>query len=299
MSPQKQAAQIANAQKSRGPATEAGRARSSQNSIRHSLCSKKYFITPEERPEFDLYYNDLLAALAPEGALESKVVEAIIMDEWRLTRARQVENQIFCRGYMSAKSEDQFISGAETWLAHSRELATLTLYEQRINRVLARNKAEFASLQAARQASGAGRLPYVLSITPSQEPEALAAVAEAAESKSETDAPEQSAGFVHSSDVPTPSPDPQPLTPAAKGTATASPEVARWLRSFESDIPAPIPAQQPLAPGHEPARAPARNGPPRCLICQNPPPPPPGPAFTRPECAGRSPEPSNGAPCPC
>ena len=50
MSPQKQAAQIANAQKSRGATTEAGRARSSQNSIRHSLCSKKYFIVPEERP---------------------------------------------------------------------------------------------------------------------------------------------------------------------------------------------------------------------------------------------------------
>jgi hypothetical protein len=36
-----------------------------------------------------------------------------------------VENQIFCRGYLSAKPEDQFISGAETWLAHSKELATL------------------------------------------------------------------------------------------------------------------------------------------------------------------------------
>jgi hypothetical protein len=71
VSPQKQAAQIANAQKSHGATTEAGRARSSQNSIRHSLCSKKYYIVPEDRPEFDLYYNDLIAALAPEGALES------------------------------------------------------------------------------------------------------------------------------------------------------------------------------------------------------------------------------------
>jgi hypothetical protein len=67
MSPQKQASQIANSQKSHGATTEAGRARSSQNSIRHSLCSKKYFIVPEERPEFDLYYNDLLAALAPKA----------------------------------------------------------------------------------------------------------------------------------------------------------------------------------------------------------------------------------------
>ena len=236
MSPQKQAAQIANAQKSRGPASEAGRARSSQNSIRHSLCSKKYFITPDERPEFDLYYNDLLAALAPEGALESKVVEAIIMDEWRLTRARQVENQIFCRGYMSAKPEDQFISGAETWLAHSKELATLTLYEQRINRVLARNKAEFASLQAARR--GAGVLACALPTAASQQPEVPAAVAEPAESQTETTAPDQPAGFVHSSDVPTPTTDPQVSDP--------NPQASRWLRSFEqrlvpgSDFFAPV-----------------------------------------------------------
>lgn len=29
-------------------------------------------------------------------------------------------------------SKDQFVSGAETWLAHSKEIATITLYEQRI-----------------------------------------------------------------------------------------------------------------------------------------------------------------------
>jgi hypothetical protein len=214
MSPQKQASQIANAQKSHGPATEAGLARSSQNSIRHSLCSKKYFIVPEERPEFDLYYGDLLAALAPEGALESKLAESIVMDEWRLTRARQVENQIFCRGYMSAKPEEQFISSAETWLAHSRELATLTLYEQRINRVLTRNKAEFASLQSARVAVA---LPAdSVSANQSQSPEAPEPTAQPAASKQETAASDQPAGFVHSSAVPAPTPEPEPQTEAAK-----------------------------------------------------------------------------------
>jgi hypothetical protein len=243
MSPQKQAAQITNAQKSRGPATEAGRARSSQNSIRHSLCSKKYFITQEDRPEFDLYYDDLLAALAPEGALESKVAEAIIMDEWRLTRARQVENQIFCCGYMSAKPEDQFISSAETWLAHSKELATLTLYEQRINRVLARNKTEFSSLQAARQASSAG-LPCAPPATQSQSPEVLPTAAEPAESQPETATPEQPAGFVHSSEAPTPA---QSSTPGRE----VAPPPAGFVRSSSPIAPLeqpPARIEQLLAP---------------------------------------------------
>jgi hypothetical protein len=217
MSPQKQAAQIANAQKSHGATTEAGRARSSQNSIRHSLCSKKYFIVPEDRPEFDIYYNDLLAAFAPEGAAEAILAEAIIMDEWRLTRARQAENQIFCRAHMSLKPEEESFSSAETWLAHSKELATLTLYEQRINRVLNRNKAEFQARQATR--SGAGLPACAPSTTQSQEPEAARAVAQPSEPKTETAAPEQSVGFAHSSDVPPPASEPQPLTPAAKRPA--------------------------------------------------------------------------------
>jgi hypothetical protein len=112
---------------------------------------------PDERPEFDLYYNDLIAALAPEGAIEAKLAEAIIMDEWGLTRARLVENQIFCRGYKSARPEDQFVSGAETWLAIRRNSRRRRSAEQRINRVLVRNKSEFESRQAARRARSLSR----------------------------------------------------------------------------------------------------------------------------------------------
>jgi hypothetical protein len=246
MSPQKQAAQTANAQKSQGATTEAGRARSSQNSIRHSLCSKKYFIVPEDRPEFDIYYNDLIAALAPEGAVESTLAEAIILDSWRMTRARLVENQIFCRGYMSVKPEDQFIAGAETWLANSKELATLTLYEQRINRVLTRNKTEFDSRQAAR--GGAGLPACAVPTTQNQEPEATQAPAQPAEPNSEPAAPEQPAGFVHSSEAPPPAPDPQPLTPAAK-------RPAGFVRSTVPVAGAEPPLALPAEPVSEPQPA--------------------------------------------
>jgi hypothetical protein len=207
MSPQKQAAQTANAQKSHSATTEAGRARSSQNSIRHSLCSKKYLIVPEERPEFDLYYKDLIEALAPEGAVEALLAEAIILDSWRMTRARLVENQIFCRGYMSAKIEDQFVAGAETWLANSKELATLTLYEQRINRVLTRNKAEFESRQAVRGRVAHPCVPDVSVSapppTPMQSPDAPPLAAQPTEPKPETAAPQSSSEPVRSTADPT------------------------------------------------------------------------------------------------
>ena len=194
MSPQKQASQRANAQLSSGPRTPEGKARSSQNSTRHSLCSKKFLVAPEDRAEFNLHYNELLAALAPKGAIERKLAEAIVIDEWRLARARAIESEIFARGQM--KFKDGFLAGAETWLAHAKELALLTLYEQRINRVLARNKTEFEAKQAARQASGADLKSGALA----------QAAAQPMESKPEATAPAASkpvtypsAGFVRSS----------------------------------------------------------------------------------------------------
>jgi hypothetical protein len=281
MSPQKQAAQIANAQKSHGAITEAGRARSSQNSIRHSLCSKKYYIAPEDRPEFDLYYNDLIDALAPEGALESVLAEKIILDEWRLTRARQVEDQIFCNGYMSA--QNQFAAGAETWLAHSQELATLTLYEQRINRVLTRNKLEFESKQLTRR--GAVLLdcdtsvphPVEISTTqtnPAEPPQSTteaaapeqvvgfvhsSETAAAASQPSETVATEQPLGFVHSSTAASPAADNQSQTPVTEVPETAvTEESVGFVRSTAllavAEEPAAHPAESIAAP--QPASTP-------------------------------------------
>jgi hypothetical protein len=153
MSPQKHAAQIANAKLSHGPVTEAGRLRSSSNSTRHGLASRKLrIIPPEDRDEFNELCSEMLPALAPEGPIENHLADLIVFDEWRLIRTRGLENEIFAMGFTKAK--DQFFAGAEVWLAHSKELATLTLHEQRITRVLTRNKAEFEARQSARRASG-------------------------------------------------------------------------------------------------------------------------------------------------
>ena len=89
-------------------------------------------------------------------AIENHLADLIVFDEWRRIRIRGLENEIFAMGFTTAK--DQFFAGAETWLAKSKELATLTLYEQRIARVLSHNKAELEARQFARKTSGADLL---------------------------------------------------------------------------------------------------------------------------------------------
>jgi hypothetical protein len=89
MSPQKHAAQIANAQRSHGAVTEAGRLRSRANSTRHGLASRKLrIIPPEDREEFAQHCSEMLPALAPEGAIENHLADLIVFDEWRRMHSR-------------------------------------------------------------------------------------------------------------------------------------------------------------------------------------------------------------------
>jgi hypothetical protein len=265
MSPQKHAAQIANAQRSHGAVTEAGRQRSSANSTRHGFASRKLrIIPPQDREEFDQHCSQMLPALAPEGPIEDHLADLIVFDEWRIIRTRGLENEIFAMGFTTAK--DQYFAGAETWLSHSKELATLTTYEQRISRVLSRNKAELEARQSARKASGAdllvcadSRIPEAPLIPPEEpKPEVPASIA----------VPETGDGFVHSSAAAPPTPDPQPVTTVAErpvgfvhssasAPATPNPQPPApkpggeaapggFVRSSNSASPAPDP--QPLTP---------------------------------------------------
>ena len=238
MSPQKHAAQIANAQRSHGAVTEAGRLRSSANSTRHGLASRKLrIIPPEDREEFAQHCSEMLPALAPEGAIENHLADLIVFDEWRRIRIRGLENEIFAMGFTTAK--DQFFAGAETWLAKSKELAMLTLYEQRIARVLSHNKAELEARQFSRKTSGAdllvcaeSRLPEAASIQPPEsEPETSAP---AASVPTETADPAPDGGFVRSSAASAQAATPKSPVPAA----TQSAPDGGFVRSSAASAPA-------------------------------------------------------------
>jgi hypothetical protein len=164
-------------------------------------------------------------------------------------------------------SKQRVAAGAETWLAHSKELSTLTLYEQRIYRVLTHNKAEFASIQSAR--SGAGLpvcgtpVPYpaALATTQSQEPEAPQPSAQPTEPKPETAAPEQPVGFVLSSDAPPQTPDLQPPTAAAKQPVgfvrSSAASNGGFVRSSAASNGGFVRSNSPIASPEEPLDIPA------------------------------------------
>src|ERR1700735_2701436 len=153
------------------PASQAGTQRTRLNAYNHGLTGQIHLLTAAEQTAFDAHCQSICEALAPVGALQIDIAQAIAEDRLRLKRARAIEAGIFAAGRQGllgvnpGKSavcttedpaqlliEDTLLQ-ARTWLAKNDNFLLLALYEQRINRTIERNMAELRTLRAERQAA--------------------------------------------------------------------------------------------------------------------------------------------------
>jgi hypothetical protein len=148
-----------NAQLSTGPRTPAGRARSSINALRHGITGQVSIMTTEDRAAHDKFVQELIDRLRPEDPLELQFASVIAEDFWRLQRIRSVENDMLALGNFSEAAEIDVdhpeihtsLTRARTFLDHSKDFERLTLYEQRINRAIEKNRRQLDELQAERK----------------------------------------------------------------------------------------------------------------------------------------------------
>ena len=148
-----------NAQRSTGPRTQAGRARSSMNALRHGITGQVSITTVEDRAAHDKFVQELIDRLRPDDPLELQLASLIAEDFWRLQRIRAVENDILALGNFSEAADIDVdhpevhasLTRAQTFLDRSKDFERLTLYEQRINRSLEKNRRQLEELQAERK----------------------------------------------------------------------------------------------------------------------------------------------------
>ena len=81
----------ANALRSTGPRTEAGKAASSGNALRHGLTARRVVIEGEDPVLFDRLRDEICAEFAPRGATEELLVEQLASTLWRLRRVPLLE----------------------------------------------------------------------------------------------------------------------------------------------------------------------------------------------------------------
>jgi len=93
-SPAQITANQANAQHCTGPKTEAGKERSSQNSLQHGLFSARVVLPYENQSEYDALLAGLTDHYQPVGVEEITMVREVADNCWKMQRARRVENAI-------------------------------------------------------------------------------------------------------------------------------------------------------------------------------------------------------------
>ena len=98
-SPAQQAAARANGARSRGPVTEAGKARSASNGTRHGLRGGPFALLPgEDREEFAELHAAVTADWGPRDAYERRWVMELVTSMWRQDRLRGLELATLDRG---------------------------------------------------------------------------------------------------------------------------------------------------------------------------------------------------------
>ncbi len=161
-----------NAQQSTGPRTAEGKAAVAQNAIKHGLRAEQIVIKGEDPGHFESYREQILAELAPAGAMETMLARRIAGLSWRLQRAEKLQSEVFdallvkettgplakltrslqSRGAGEDPGDDLALGRVVAKdFGNSRVLDRLGLYERRIEYSLYKTMAELQRLQLLRE----------------------------------------------------------------------------------------------------------------------------------------------------
>ena len=149
-----------NAQKSTGPRTPEGKARSSQNALRHGLASISHhsFLAAEDRTAFERMLAGYVRIYQPAHADEVDLLTDAVFCKWRQQRAWSAEAQLIemavalnqhdlqkklPKGNVAAQVANGFTHSAE-------QTQPLRRYEAQLHRQYLRNLKELRDLQASR-----------------------------------------------------------------------------------------------------------------------------------------------------
>lgn len=118
-----------------GPKTAAGKAASSQNSLKHGVYAQQIKLREEEKAGFTLFEDRLLRQLKPKGALEGEVFARLLRVLWVTRRLDQREDEVFCE------------TGLPLCAAHPKEFENTLRYRRHLAKERRDLTAELTKLQ--------------------------------------------------------------------------------------------------------------------------------------------------------
>src|SRR5688572_17806304 len=132
-----------NGAKSKGPVTTEGRARSSQNAVRHGLTShKSVIIDGESKEEWEQFQHEFLVKFQPRDFVEERIVIEMAVCRWRLERIWKMQVSILDQGIADEfpvieeqyDQADMALVQANAHVSRKLDLQSLDQLETRITR---------------------------------------------------------------------------------------------------------------------------------------------------------------------
>jgi hypothetical protein len=145
--------------KSTGPRTHEGKQRSAMNATRHGLTGRTIVMPYEDMDAYHVFCNELLESLAPETPVERQYAQAFCDTQWRLNRARSLEDAMLSLGHFEEAGNIDVnhcqvhaaLTAGRVFRDDSRSFVNLSLYEQRLQRTLEKSLKQLQTLQGERR----------------------------------------------------------------------------------------------------------------------------------------------------
>jgi hypothetical protein len=151
-----------NGAKSRGPKTEQGKQRSSQNACKHGLTAQKFVLLESEHDDdgFDRLLQAFIARFEPADEVEYDLVFEAAASRWKLRRCWAIEVSTFdhkiedrrewVEDRYSECTEHDHLTMAFGWLSSDNVILTLNRYQSRIRRDFERALRDLAYIRSGR-----------------------------------------------------------------------------------------------------------------------------------------------------
>ena len=147
------AANRANAQKSCGPVTDEGKAKSSMNVVKTGLTGRTVLLTSDDAVVYQQHLDRNFLEFSPATDRERALVQIIADAEWRLLRIHPLEASIWALGRLEFANDfaDENLLQGKIYLTYKKDFTNLALQERRITNLRKNNLAELQQLQQERK----------------------------------------------------------------------------------------------------------------------------------------------------
>jgi hypothetical protein len=156
----------ANAAKSTGPSTEAGKAVSKLNAVKTALTGRTVLLPEDDVTRYEEHVAQWQTELEPEGPRECALAQAIADSHWRAERIIRLEFALYAQGRLHfaeqfASTHDPALQAqlleAHTYLTYEKHFRNLSIQEARLRRQREKDQNELRQLQEERKAAEAER----------------------------------------------------------------------------------------------------------------------------------------------